>query len=221
MRRASYILAGIVAIYLVTPPFVAPLLASLPYTFTCTNGGAGDDGLDSPFTVIAGNVITIPTNTCRGDTVDAYHIAVLTGESPTDNQSTEIEASTISHAYPCVRASGANLAAFVGYCATIVAGTIYIQEWSGSGSAATLTTGSNAATGGDFRLEITDDDLVFLLNDVSILTVSDATITTGKHAVMFYSNIGRIEVMNFANISGGGGGPTCRGALSLLGVGGC
>jgi len=221
MKRTLFAFAAAIAIYLVTPPFVVPLLAALPYTFTCTDGGAGDDGLDAPFAVIANNIITIATDTCRGDAVDAYSIAVLTGESPDDDQYAEIDSSLLTHTYVCVRASGANLGAFVGYCTTIAAGTAYLQEWSASGSAATIDSVANAATDGVLKIEIVDDDLEVFLDDVSILTHTDATITTGKHAVMFYSNIGRGEVMEFGNLEGGGGGPTCAGRFSLLGVGSC
>jgi hypothetical protein len=148
---------------------------------------------------------------------------MLTGEDPGPDYYMKMDVPSHGFAYVCVRASGGSEGAFAAYCAIGGAGTVYLQEFA-VGMASTLNMwGSSIADGDEIYLEASGSNLTVKVNGVALSgqPISDPTLSDGTAALVFYGTLGRGDNIEVDNLGGGGGGPTCRGALSLLGVGGC
>ncbi len=213
MKRLS------VAVLCVLGLYVVPLLAALPAIDAFTGTGA----LSGSWTVVAGTVARV-SDRAEGTTGSAYNLAKWNADSFNADQYAEAELSEVSGGYPqiCVRVTATSSSDFDGYCAYLVAGgaTIKLSRVdNGTGTDLGAAFGDRGIATTIIRVSVTGTTLTLLYDGVSQGTRTDATYSSGVAAIFPYG-LSRIDSFRADNV-GGGGGPTCRGGLSLLGVGGC
>ncbi len=213
MKRCAFILAALVAVWLVTPPFLGVLHAGT-LNYGCTSGGAGDDGLDSPFTNVDGLIVT-SSNRCIG-TDAAENISIVTEIS---FGTTHFGVLELTSGYPsglCVRVTGTTLATFNGYC--------YIREGASLSRLYSYVDGTPTQIGSDYGAVADTVSIQLDANGTSIqpyhgatpqTAVTDTAHAAGRAGIYIF---GTTPIVDGLQVQSYGG---CLRRLNLLGVSGC